>query len=82
MKVIAEHEVANDKESCWDPDRGGWYDVCKYQKNRDRRWKENGKIRNEYKLPKCTLFEEWLETDWRKHPLKCSKCLEACSKPE
>lgn len=77
MKIIAEHEVSNDKTHCWDGDSGGYYNECKYMKNRDRRYKDGKEIKWEYKKPKCTLFDEWLEKDFSGGPFKCNKCLNA-----
>lgn len=79
MKIWVEHEITNDLISCYCGDSGGEYFVCPYIKNRDKHGKKGVQIQRN--KPKCTLFNEWLDTTGvYRHPKKCKKCLDACAK--
>lgn len=79
LKTISvEHKVPFDKgheSECVyvaADDRGGEYTLCPYLVLRDRH--HGYKVPIERKVPKCTLFNQWLETE--RHYKKCYECLE------
>ncbi len=77
-KITVIHEIASDKKYCSDGDSGGWRVDCKYRKQRDKTGKRGEAVR---RLPRCTLFETWLESDFYR-PVKCAECLKAMSEAE
>lgn len=75
--ALVEHHVSDDPVYCEHshPDDGFMeYSLCSYLKNRDRHGKK-GRI--DRGLPRCTLFNEWLEKDGYKHR-RCNACKKAC----
>lgn len=77
MKISVMHEVANNPKYCWDGDSGGWNTQCKYVKYRDRHGKRGTPIQR--KIPKCTLFDAWLDSVIANGYKKCDACLKATS---
>ena len=77
--ITVKHEVAFDelyKTTCYaDSDVGGWHTMCHYLAYRDRTHGRKAPV--ERHLPKCTLFDKWLETKGL-YPSKCEECLKAC----
>ena len=72
MKIIVEHDVpSNPLECCGDGDFWG-KPVCKYHVKRDRAHGRKAPIERD--VPKCTLFDCWLEKPY----LKCEACRKAC----
>ena len=72
MKIKVEHEVSPEKETCtYDGDFWG-KSICRYYTHRDRTHGRKAPI--ERHLPKCTLFDCWLEKDY----VKCEACKKAC----
>ena len=72
LKIKVEHKVSPDENYCT---YGGDFwgkDVCSYHRHRDRT--HGSKAPKERSLPKCTLFNEWLEKDY----VKCESCRNAC----
>ncbi len=64
------------EHTCRATDEGnGWYTECEYLTYRDRT--HGSKRPVERKLPKCTLFDKWLEQSGVER-LKCAECLNAC----
>ena len=55
-------------------DTNGWRSVCSFMKIRDRHGR-GGRI--DRRLPKCSLFGEWLESNGYNH-IRCDKCKIAC----
>ncbi len=53
-------------------DRGGEYTLCPYLSLRDRHHRYKTPV--EHKVPKCTLFNQWLKLEG--HYKKCYECLE------
>lgn len=75
--ALVEHRVSTDAVYCEHsrPDDGFMeYSVCSYLKMRDRHGKK-GRI--DRGLPRCALFNEWLEKDGYKH-FRCDACKKAC----
>ena len=54
----------------------GGKSVCRYHTHKDRTHGRKAPI--ERHLPKCTLFDCWLEKDY----MKCEACKKACDKAE
>ena len=74
MKILVEHEVPCEKGmegDCLYPGDFWGKDVCKYHTHRDRTHGKKAPV--ERRVPKCTLFDEWLPGEYQ----KCEKCLEA-----
>lgn len=74
MKILVEHEVPCEngmEQRCLYPGDFWGNGVCKYHTHRDRTHGRKAPV--ERKVPKCTLFDEWLPGEYR----KCEKCLEA-----
>ena len=74
VKILVEHEVPCGKgmeRKCLYPGDYFGNDVCRYHTHRDRTHGRNAAV--ERRLPKCTLFDEWLPGEYQ----KCEKCLEA-----
>ena len=61
MKILVEHEVPCEK---------GMEQKCLYPGDY---WGNERKAPVERRVPKCTLFNEWLPGEYQ----KCEKCLEA-----
>ena len=71
LKIMVEHEISPDSEKCT---YGGDFwgkDVCRYHTHRDRT--HGRKAPKERNVPKCTLFNCWLEGEY----VKCSQCIRA-----
>ena len=77
--IKVEHTVALDENiplTCRaECDSGGWYTLCQYLVHRDRTHGRKAPV--ERKLPKCSLFDEWLKQPGL-YPMKCDACLIAC----
>lgn len=77
--ITVEHKVAFNKDwptACYaEEDIEGYYTSCSYLAYRDRT--HGSKAPVERHLPKCALFNEWLEKGF-KGPMKCDACLKAC----
>ena len=61
MKILVEHEVPCEKGmegECLYPGDFWGKDVCKYHTHRDRTHGKKAPV--ERRVPKCTLFDEWL----------------------
>lgn len=74
MKILVEHEVPYEKgmeRKCLYPGDYWGNDVCRYHTHRDRTHGRKAPV--ERRMPKCTLFDEWLPGEYQ----KCEKCLEA-----
>ena len=72
------HSVSTDPQYCaFDGPDDGFMEksVCGYQKLRDRHGPK-GKI--ERKLPRCALFNVWLEVEPGKGCVRCAQCKIAC----
>lgn len=72
MKIKVFHEVSPELNSCA---YGGDFfgkDVCRYHVFRNRT--HGKKAPGERNLPKCTLFDAWLDGPYR----KCQACRTAC----
>lgn len=76
MKIWVEHEIPEDEKYCMEFGKGGWRTLCRYLKSRDRHGKRGTPIQRN--LPRCTLFNEWLEKDMHVE-IKCEQCKQACS---
>ena len=77
MKITVEHEIPYDKglENRCEYAGDFWGNqICKYHVRRNRT--HGRKAPPEYRVPKCTLFDKWLDGDC----VKCSECLEAVRK--
>ena len=77
MKITVEHEIPYDKglENRCEYAGDFWGNqICKYHVNRNRT--RGRKAPLEYKMPKCTLFDKWLDGNY----MKCPECLEAVRK--
>ena len=75
--AVVEHQVSTDPAYCEHshPDDGFCeHSLCAYMKHRDRHGKK-GRI--DRGLPRCTLFNAWLEKEGWKHK-RCSECKVAC----
>ena len=71
LKIMVEHEISPDSEKCT---YGGDFwgkDVCRYHTHRDRT--HGRKAPKEINVPKCTLFDCWLDGEY----VKCSQCIRA-----
>lgn len=73
-KITVEHEIPSDNDYCSDGDTGGLRTLCQYLKMRQKTGKR-GEL--PIWLPRCDLFKEWLESDY-KEKLKCMACRVAC----
>ena len=74
MKILVEHEVPCEKgmeQTCLYHGDFWGNGVCKYHTHRDRTHGRKDPV--EHRVPKCTLFDEWLPGEYQ----KCEKCLEA-----
>lgn len=74
MKILVEHEVPCERgmeQKCLYPGDYCGNDVCRYHTHRDRTHGRKAPV--ERRVPKCTLFDEWLPGEYQ----KCEKCLEA-----
>ncbi len=72
IEIKVAHLVSPEKTSCT---YGGDFwgkDVCRYHTYRDRTHGRKAPI--ERKMPKCTLFDEWLPGKY----IKCEQCMKAC----
>lgn len=79
--AIVSLRVSTDPKYCeYDApeDTNGWHSVCSYLKIRDRHGPK-GKI--DRRLPRCSLFGEWLEANGYMH-YRCDKCKIACGEME
>lgn len=76
MKIKVEHEVSPEKETCTHDGDFWGKSVCRYHTHKDRTHGRKAPI--ERHLPKCTLFDCWLERDY----MKCEACKNACDKAE
>lgn len=68
IEIKVTHRVSPDPEKCV---YGGDFwgkDVCKYHTHRDRT--HGRKAPKERNLPKCILFEKWLDGEY----VKCEEC--------
>lgn len=72
MKIKVEHEVSPEKETCTHDGDFWGKSVCRYHTHRDRTHGRKAPV--ERHLPKCTLFDCWLEEDYK----KCEACKKAC----
>lgn len=71
LKVMVEHEISPDPEECA---YGGDFwgkDLCRYHTHRDRT--HGRKAPKERNVPKCTLFDCWLDKEYH----KCPQCVKA-----
>lgn len=74
LEITVKHSVSPDIEYCtYDGDFWG-KDVCRYHTHRDRTHGRKAPI--ERHLPKCTLFNKWLDKPYQ----KCEECKQACQK--
>lgn len=76
------HKVSTDPEYCtYDAPDDGFMErsVCSNQVLRDRHG-PGGKI--ERKLPRCALFNVWLEVEPGKGCVRCNQCKIACGEME
>lgn len=77
--IKVEHTVALDESrplTCRaECESGGWYTLCQYLVRRDRTHGRKAPV--ERGLPKCSLFNEWLNQP-EFYPMKCDACLIAC----
>ena len=74
LEITVRHNVYPDKERC---DYGGDFwgkDVCHYHTRRNRF--HGRKAPAERNVPKCTLFNKWLDKPYQ----KCEECKQACKK--
>ena len=74
VKILVEHEIPCEKgmeQKCLYPGDYWGNDVCRYHTHRDRTHGRKAPV--ERRVPKCTLFNEWLPGEYQ----KCEKCLEA-----
>lgn len=72
IKIKVEHLVSPEKDTCT---YGGDFwgkDVCRYHVCRNRT--HGRKEPTERNVPKCTLFDTWLDSPYK----KCDKCRKAC----
>lgn len=72
MKISVTHEVSPDATRC---SYGGDFfgkDVCRYYACRNRT--HGRKAPAERNIPKCILFNTWLDRPFT----KCSACIDAC----
>lgn len=77
MKITVEHEIPYDKrleDRCLYAGDFWGNEVCRYHTHRDRTHGRKAPV--ERKVPKCTLFDEWLQGECQ----KCEKCMEAVRK--
>lgn len=76
LEIKVTHEVSPDTNNCT---YGGDYwgkDVCRYHVHRDRTHGRKAPI--ERSIPKCTLFNKWLDKSYQ----KCEECKRACEEAE
>lgn len=74
LKIMVEHEISPDLEKCT---YGGDFwgkEVCHYHTHRDRT--HGRKAPRESDVPKCTLFDCWLDAEYQ----KCPQCIDASEK--
>lgn len=72
IKISVEHLVSPEPDSCA---YGGDFwgkDVCRYHTHRNRT--HGRKAPTERDVPKCTLFDTWLDRPYK----KCDECRKAC----
>ncbi|WP_140393121.1 hypothetical protein [Lachnoclostridium sp. An138] len=72
MKITVMHDVSPDSERCV---YGGDFwgkNVCGYHTHRDRT--HGRKAPKEHAVPKCVLFDVWLDEEYK----KCTECKKAC----
>ncbi|WP_143469294.1 hypothetical protein [Lachnoclostridium sp. An14] len=72
IKISVEHLVSPEPDSCT---YGGDFwgkDVCRYHVHRNRT--HGRKAPMERAVPKCTLFDTWLDRPYK----KCEACRKAC----
>ena len=77
MKITVEHEVPYDNglENTCEYAGDFWgSSICKYHTYRDRT--HGKKAPKERRVPKCTLFDEWLPGEYQ----KCEQCISAIRK--
>lgn len=77
VKISVEHEVPCEKgmeKTCLYPGDFWGNDVCRYHTHRDRTHGRKAPV--ERRLPKCTLFDEWLPGEYQ----KCEQCIAATQK--
>ena len=75
--AIVEHHVSTDAKFCEHvhaSDGFGERSLCAYCKMREKHGKRGTPIR---RLPRCTLFDEWLETNGV-NTTRCDACKIAC----
>ena len=78
--AVVEHHVSTDERFCEHhhaSDGFGERSVCSYCAMRERHGKRGTPIR---RLPRCTLFGEWLEKEGF-NTLRCEACKIACGEP-
>ena len=72
IKIKVEHSVSPEPDSCtYNGDFWG-KDVCRYHTHRNRT--HGRKAPMERNVPKCTLFDTWLDKPYK----KCEACRKAC----
>lgn len=75
--AVVEHRVSTHPKYCEYnvPDDGfGERSVCRYHVTRGKTGKRGDPVKQ---LPRCTLFEEWLEREWF-NTVRCLACRVAC----
>lgn len=72
MKIKVEHKVSPEKETCAYAGDFWGKEVCQYHTHRDRT--HGRKAPMERQLPKCILFDCWLDETYQ----KCEACRKAC----
>lgn len=75
--AVVEHRVSTDAKYCEydDPDDGfGERSLCRYCVTREKTGKRGTPIQ---RLPRCKLFDEWLEKEGFNR-LRCEACKIAC----
>ena len=74
LEITVKHSVSSDSEHCT---YGGDFwgkDVCRYHTHRDRTHGRKAPV--ERHIPKCILFDKWLDKPYQ----KCEECKQACQK--
>lgn len=74
MKILVEHEIPDDLNSCTFPGDFWGKEVCRYHVCRNRT--HGPKRPMERHVPKCTLFDTWLSKPYT----KCPECVMATLK--
>lgn len=74
LEITVKHSVSPDAEHCTYAGDFWGKDVCRYHTHRDRTHGRKAPI--ERHLPKCTLFNKWLDKPYQ----KCKECKQACQK--